>query len=63
MPRHSRVLLVVLGRLAREERERQRLTQAVGADRAGLSVRHLREIEHGRVDTSSFCSWTWRSAV
>lgn len=46
----ARGLLLAYGRLAREERERQGLTQLATAERARIGVRHLRDIEHGRAN-------------
>jgi transcriptional regulator with XRE-family HTH domain len=54
MRARRRALLDAYAGIVRAERERQGLPQRVVANRAGVSIRHLRNIEHARVDPSFF---------
>jgi ribosome-binding protein aMBF1 (putative translation factor) len=46
-------LLVAFGQWVRSEREARGWTQAVLAERIGMRVTYLREIEHGRANPPS----------
>jgi transcriptional regulator with XRE-family HTH domain len=47
-----RATLVAVGAFLRRERNARQWTQDALASRIGLTVKHLREIEHGRADPS-----------